>query len=754
MSHPSDNDRKQPKSRRAEAETPGTYGGGGGQGAPGYGGYGGYGYPGYGEASVGQRTFQDYLLILRERIWYIVAAFIVVLAATLVYTYRLTPLYESTATVQIFRRNPLVMQVQQVMDSEIRSAEDLNTQINILNSANMAERVAARLTGEDLKKFVAPFQQPDAAPPAAAGIIRGNRTIVAQRLSLFVTITFRHPDREVAATIANLYADEYLNYTSRTQVEESLKAVVELEQRANEQRKKVDDMAKGLQAYREKNNLVSLDQRKDIVTDRLKELSMMVTQGSAALQDAETKWKQVQETRTRGEDLLNLSFIASVPAVSQLQSQVAALKITLAQLGERYRSQHPKMIETAKSLSEAEQQLRQAITTSTAQVEAAYESAQKNFSQAQAALAAQETGSLSLDRYAVDYTNMEREYQVNERLLQSILARMQETSMSSSMEVQNARLIDRAVPRGGPSYPNYLYNILFGLGGGLGFGLALAFLVAFIDDRVKSSYDIESVIGLPLLSIVPKFKDPGSSVESAKVSFAPPKDPEVMEAFSTLYSGLKVRDDSKNAKSILVTSTVPGEGKSFIARNLALTFASHGEKVCLIDCDLRRPVVHRHLKLENARGIIDLCTTDATVDDVVIKDVQPNFDVIPSGGRSKSPAQNLSGNRFESALAELCKRYDRVIIDTPPVALVSDALVILPMVDGAIYSIFFNKVRRKAAQFCVQRLQEVNVPTFGAVLNGLDRNIGGYYYQHYYDKSYKQYYVTEEADDAGDTPRR
>ena len=752
MSHPSDNNRKQPKSRRAEAETPGTYGGGGG--APGYGGYGGYGYPGYGEASTGDRTLQDYILILRERIWYILAAVFVVLGATAAFTYTRTPLYQSTSTVQIFRRNPMVMQVQQVMDSEIRSAEDLNTQINILNSENMADRVAARLAGPDLERFLAPFVRPGSSTPAPAGIIRGNRTIVAQRLSLFVTITYRHPDPQVAALVSNLYADEYLNYTSRTQVEESLKAVIELEQRANEQRKKVDDMAKGLQAYREENNLVSLDQRKDIVTDRLKELSAMVTQGAAALQETETKWKQVEDTRSRGEDLLNLSFIASVPAVAQLQQQVAGLKITLAQLGERYRAQHPRMIETAKSLSEAEQQLRQAIATSAAQVDASYQSAQKNYAQAQAALAAQESGSLSLDRYAVDYTNMEREFQVNERLLQSILARMQETAMSSSMEVQNARLIDKALPTGSPSYPNYFYNLLFGLGGGLISGIALAFLVAFIDDRVKSSYDIESVIGLPLLSIVPKFKDPGSSIESGKGVFTPPKEPEILEAFSTIYSSLKVKDESKNAKLILVTSTVPGEGKSFIARNLALTFASHGEKVCLIDCDLRRPVVHRHLKLENARGMIDLCTTDATVDDVVIRNVQPNFDVIPSGGRSKSPAQSLSSSRFESTLAELAKRYDRVFIDTPPVALVSDALVILPMVDGAIYSIYFNKVRRKAAQFCVQRLQEVNVPTFGAVLNGLDRNIGGYYYQHYYDKSYKQYYVTEETDDDGEGPRR
>ena len=746
----SPSDRKQPKSRRAaDAETPGTYGGG----APGYGSYGGY--PGYGDVVGSERSLQDYLLILRERMWYILAAFVVVLAATLIYTFTRTPVYESTATVQIFRRNPTVMQVQQVMDNEVRSAEDLNTQVNILRSTTIIDGVAKRLTPEQQSRLVAPYatDADSAAAPNIPAILELNRAIVPQRLSLMVSVQFRHPDAALAAVIADLFADEYIGYSAKTQVEGSLRAVVELEQRADEQRKKVDDIAKAIQAYREKNNLVSLDQRKDIVTDRLKELSLYVTQGAAVLQDAETKWKQVQDARARGVDLLNLSFIANVPAVDQLQQKVAELRIDAAQKAQRYRAQHPTMIEAAKSLAEAEQQLKQALETTTAQVEGAYQTAFKNLEQAKAALAAQETDSLSLDRYAVDYTNLEREFDVNEKLLQTLLARMQETSMSGTMETQNARLIDRAQPGKKPVSPRYLINIAIGVIGGLGMGVALAFVIAFIDDRVKSSYDIESVIGLPLLSIVPKFTGPGSD-DGASTVFTPPKDPAVMEAFSTLYSSLKVRDDAKHAKTILVTSTVPGEGKSFIARNLALTFASHGEKVCLIDCDLRRPVVHRHLKLENAKGMIDLCTTDATIDDVVIRNVQPNFDVIPSGGRSKSPAQSLSSNRFEAALAELAKRYDRVFIDTPPVALVSDALVVLPMVDGAIYSIFFNKVRRKAAQFCVQRLQEVNVPTFGAVLNGLDRNIGGYYYQHYYDKSYKQYYVTEETEDDGEGPRR
>lgn len=734
------------KSRRnkagAKASDPvGSYGGG----APGlYPGYGAGGYPGYGEAGP-HRGLDDYLLIVRERLWYIVAGFLAVLAATAAYTFTRTPLYESTATAQIFRRNPTVMQMQQVVDNDIRGAEDLNTQINILNSAMLSERVAGRLDAAQLKRFLAPYEEgrpDDAAPLNPRGIITSNRTIVAQRGSLVVAITYQHPDPETAALVANLFADEYISYSTRIQVEESLKAVVELEQRANEQRIKVDGIAKALQSYREQNNMVSLDQRKDIVTQRLKELSGYVTQATAALQAAETRWKQVQETRTRGEDLLTLPFVASVPAVSQLQQQVASSRITVAQLSERYRAQHPRMIEAARSLAEAEQQLKLAINTTTAQVESIYRTAEQNLAQAQAALAAQEEESLTLDRFAVEYTNLERDYEVNEKLLQSLLARMQETSMSSSMEIQNARLIDRAMPRGSPASPNVLLNLAIGVAGGLGFGLALAFAVAFADDRVKSSYDIETVIGLPLLSIIPKFKNPAAVADAPGAGFGPRKEPEIAEAFSTLYSSLRMREDSKDARSILVTSTVPGEGKSFITRNLALTFASHGERVLVIDCDLRRPVMHRAFNIDNLKGTIDLCKGVAP-DEVIVKDVQPGLDVIASGGRSKSPAQNLSSKEFAAALAALRKRYDRIFIDTPPVALVSDALVILPLVDGSIYSIFFNKVRRKAVQFCVQRMSDLNVPSFGAVLNGLDQNIGGYYYQHYYDKSYKQYYVTE-----------
>ena len=732
----------------------GGYGAGGsGYGYGGYG-YGSYGAYGYGGAAAGdtvvQRTLQDYLLIIRERIWYIVVVFLLVFGAVTAYTLTQTPIYQSASTVEIFRRNPMVMQVQQVMDSEIRSAEDLNTQVNILKSGTIVQNVANRLTGDDLRRFLAPYAKPGMQAPAPMGILARNREVVPQRLSLIVDIDYRHPDRAMAAKVANLFADEYIAYNAHTLVDESLKAVEELELRANEQRKKVDDIAAALQNYREKNKLVSLDQRKDIVTEKLRELNGFVTQNSAVLQSAQTRRGQVLACRLRDGNMLDLPFIASVPAVSQLQQQVASSKITVAQLSQRYRPKHPQMIQAMNSLREAESQLKQAIDTSAAQVEEEYQTALQNYSQAQAALAVQENDSLTLDRYGLEYTNLERDYDVNQKLLEHILERMRETSMSSTVENQNARIVDRAAPAIKPVSPNYKLNFGLGFVGALVLGLGVAFFAAYNDDRVKSAFDIETIVGLPLIGIIPEIKRMGNPDEMSK-TLAENESREVSEAFSTLLSGLQLKEPSKSAQCILVTSTVAGEGKSFISTHLAKAYAAHGSRTIVVDCDLRRPAVNRVFHLENLKGVIDVCTSDAKLDDVINKAVFPNLDVLSTGGRSKNPTHVLNGKEFAMMISELRKRYDKVIVDTPPVAIVSDALIIMPLVDGWIYSLFFNKVRRKAAQFSAQRLTESNVPGFGAVLNGLSGGLGGYYYSQYYHKSYKDYYVTksEELNGAG-----
>jgi capsular exopolysaccharide synthesis family protein len=318
------------------------------------------------------------------------------------------------------------------------------------------------------------------------------------------------------------------------------------------------------------------------------------------------------------------------------------------------------------------------------------------------------------------------------------------------MENNGARKVDTAVPSAPNRYvePKMMLNIALGVFGGLGLGLGFAFFVAFIDDRVKSSFDIESVVGLPLLGIIPQIKKM-EQPDKAQIVINN-ADRQVAEAFLTLHSSLRLRDESKDAKVLLTTSTIPGEGKSFTTTNLALTYAAHGDRVCVVDCDLRKPNIHKSFRRENLKGVIDVCAGTSTLDEALLKEVHPNLDILPTGGRAKNPTQILNNRSFEVLISDLRKRYDRVFIDTPPLAAVSDALVVLPLVDGALFTIFFNKVRRKAAQAAARRLLESNVTCYGAVLNGLNLSVSGYYYAQYYDKSYKDYYVVSSGEDSAD----
>lgn len=714
----------------------------------------GYGYPatGYGENSA-QRSLNDYLLILRERVWYVVVVFLVVFSSALVYTFSQTKIYESTATVQVLRKDSNILsQTVDVVETRVNSTEDLNTLVKVLESSLIIKRVADRITGEELRQFMAPYEKGRWGDPLTPLEVLGyNRTISPLRLSLVVQVTYSHPDPVIAAKVANMFVDEFLQWNTRIRIDEAMRAVEDLQIRAEQQRKRVDEQANELRDYREKNDMVSLDQRKDIVTDRLKQLSQLATQTQYNLKEAEIRWKQVQERLEAKGDLAELPFITQIINVSSLTQQIASRKIEIAQMRERYRDKHPVMIQAANNLAQSERELERALGSAAASIKADYESALRNDEESRKNLQAASDATMELDRLAVQYQAKEREFLINQEFLNQLLARIREVSSQMTLEQSGARKVDSAVPPSANRYskPKIPLNIGIGVVGGLGLGLAFAFFVAFIDDRVKSSFDIESVVGLPLLGIIPQIKKMEQPDKAQIV--VNNADRQVAEAFLTLHSSLRLRDDAKDAKVILTTSTIPGEGKSFTSTNLALTYAAHGDRVCIVDCDLRKPNVHKSFRRENLRGVIDVCSGAATLDDVILKEVHPNLDVLPTGGRAKNPTQILNNKSFEIMVSDLRKRYDRVFIDTPPLAAVSDALVVLPLVDGSIFTIFFNKVRRKAAQAAARRLLESNVTCYGAVLNGLNLAVSGYYYAQYYDKSYKDYYVVAAADDDVDT---
>jgi succinoglycan biosynthesis transport protein ExoP len=722
-------------------------------GGYGYGGYGGYGYSdgssggaGYGGGGAPQRSFKDYALMFRERVWYLIVAFFIIFSGSILYTFNKTKVYTAVAMVQLLRDDPSAMASAELEPNQIRSAEDLNTQISVLNSGTIVRGVERRLQDDERERFMAPYADvlSFTGPLSPAELLGKNRKVMPQRMSLMIGVGYTHPDPIIAARVANLFADEFINYNLTLNIDGSMKAVEDLRIRADQQKERVEELELKMAEYREQNNAVSLDSRENIAGTQLARLNEIKLNTKNMNDNLETRWNLIESYRREDKNLWELSFIAEQSRVSNLLERMSGTKIQISSLSKRYREKHPVMIQQLQTLQESEAELALAVANSVDKLGAAYAESKSNFELASQRLAEKEVELIQLSKTRVEYSSLEREMNVQQGFLQALVGRMTQERAAVNLKNPNSRVIDEALPPLRHSSPNIVMNLAAGLFGGLAVGAGLIFVVAFLDDRVKSAFDIEGTIGLSMLGVVPRIKKLDSSSKAQAV--ASNVDRHVTESFRSIHSALKLSDESKNAKVIVTTSTVPGEGKSFISSNLALTFANHGEKTLLLDGDLRLPNVARSLQLENEYGLLDYVEKNVGLEEVIMTEVYPNLDVLPSGGKSKNPTQVLNSAKFEAMLAELRDRYDRIVIDSPPLAAVSDVLNLLPLADGVLYVIKFNTVKRKTAVQNVRRLWESNTPVFGAILNNISSTLASYYYSSYSDKAYQDYYIRHDVE--------
>lgn len=740
-------------------QDPNAVGGYGGYGGYGkgyggyYGGYGkgyGYGY-GYGSGSGNfpTRTFKDYVQIFQERVWYLVVSFFIIFSGSILYTFNKTKVYTAVAQVQLFRDDSSALgNTVEMEQNQIRTAEDLNTQISLLQSSTIIQGVEQRLQDDLRERFMAPYVGAFSlsGPLTPYEVLLNNRKIVPQRMSLMIGVAYSHPDPIIAAEVANFFANEFIDYNLKLNIDASMKAVEDLRIRADQQKDRVEELDLKLSEYREANNAVSLDNQENIAGVQLARLNEIKLSNKNIYDQLETKWNMIESYKREERNLWELSFIADQPSVSRLLERISGSRINISSLSKRYREKHPAMIQLLQTLQEAELELEAAVQNSVNKVYAEFAESKSNFEVSSKRLAEKEKEVIDLSKTRVEYSSLLRDLEVQHNFFIALNQRMTTEKAQVNLKNPNARVVDRAIPppEDMPSSPNIVMNLAAGFFGGIAAGFGLILAISFVDDRVKSAFDIEGSIGLPLLGVIPRIKKLDAETKAQAV--ASNIDRHVTETFRTIYSAIKLNEDSKNAKVILATSTVPAEGKSFVSTNLSLTFSNHGERTLLVDADLRLPSVARTLQLENKEGMIDHIENSISIDDLIVKDVYPNFDVLPSGGKSKSPTQILGSNEIEALFANLRDRYDRIVVDSPPLAAVSDALNLLRLVDGVVYVIKFNTVKRRTASINVRRLWESDTPVFGALLNNITSAHSSYYYSQYTDKAYRDYYISHEED--------
>lgn len=733
----------------------GAYGGGYGAYGGGYGSYGGgygYGY-GYGQpgaqvsaaAPLPNRTLKDYLLILRERIWYIIVTFAVVLAGVLLYTIKVTPQYTSFSSIQVLRDSDAPIDVngaQHSRNDSILSMEDFNTQVKLMESFEIVSAVKSRMKEDELKKFAAPYRDmfTIGVPKSEEEILYENRKIIPERMTLFVRITYTHPDRHMAAKIANLFATEYIRFTHQGKIQKLITSIDELTTKVAQQDAKVRELDRKLIDYREKNRAVSLDRDDDVDRMELRDINTILVNDKRTLDAISTQWSMVQDYKRAGKDLCELSFIADLPQIQKLVTDRSTQRIFVSSLEKRYKEKHPKMIEARKTLDQIDKELASAIEYAYEKIRTTYENALQNYEDSQKRLVEKKNEIIELGKKSTVYKALERERQVAEGMHQALISSLQIRNAQVSLINEGARIVDRATPSLRPSSPNYVFNIIGGILAGLVAGVGVALLAAFLDDRAKSAYDIEVVIGVPLLGVIPRVPRMSSS-DKAKVA-ANNMDRVTTEAFRSLHSTMKVNSMTKNAKVILFTSTIPSEGKSFVVTNLALTCALNGEKTIIIDADMRLPVLAKTLGVKCQKGLIAHIEEGVPLDEAIVSDYFPNLDILACEKRATNPMQDLNSEDFLKMLQTLRQKYDKVFVDSPPVGAVSDAVSIMPAVDGVVYVVKYNSAKRKVIKNYIRRMMESNIPIFGAVMNMVTSSAAAVSSLNYYDKSYQNYYTT------------
>jgi polysaccharide biosynthesis transport protein len=580
-----------------------------------------------------------------------------------------------------------------------------------------------------------PGSQP---PPIAAGDLEGyvDRFVGKVRVepvrgSRLVDVTFDAADPEFAQRAVNTLAEEYVSQNLELKITTLTQSLEYLADEVTRQRSQMEASERALAEYREDKGASALADNQNIVVARLNSVSENVTRARSERIQKEGIWRQVQQA---GNDRDTLAVVIQSPLVQQLKSQLSEQRSRRAQLAERYGPKHDEMIKIDAQIADTERQYAAQLEKAQQNARAEYEAALSNEKSLQQELASQQVAVDSLNRKGIDYNVLLRTAETNRSLYNSLLTREKELRVLANSRANNVRMVDRARP-GYRIAPNHRQDWIYALFFATLLAVGLAFGLDYLDDTIKTPEDISHRLKLRFLGLVPIIRGDRHPLLSGPV----PHD--FGEAFRSLRTALVSQAPSPGPHLVAITSAQPLEGKTTTAVNIAMALAVGGARVLLIDADMRRPNVHKTLRLTNDRGLSQLLAGQARMREVVQRTHDPNLLVITAGRTPSNPSELLSSERMRALVSGLeSGPFDWVLIDTPPVLAVTDAVIVAPMVESVTFVIGSEMTRWRLAERAVTTIQSANPRSVVAVLNKVDFQRNKYYYSRYYGHQYKSYY--------------
>ncbi len=710
---------------------------------------------------------RDYWKVVWKRRWTIIASFLIVLVVTAVGTFTMKPVYRGTASIQINKENPQIVDFKEIFAVNMWDMDYYQTQYKILESRTLAKRVVQSLKLPEHPEFQpqpeTPFQKmksdilkpvlglfafskKNPSPNTDSSESKKETDLVNQflgklkiepiRNSRLVKIHYDSNYSELSAQVPNTLAASYIQQSLENRFLATEQVKEWLTKQLEDLKAKVERADEALQAFGSKHDIISLEDKENVTLQRLTELNESLTKAEADRMAKEALYRQ-----SKGKNIDSLPSILENKLMMDLKQTYIQLEGQYMKLSETFKPGYPEMVRLKNQMQSIQKRMEGEIAMIVASIKSDYEASLRRESLLRQAFEQQKAKVMEMKDQAIQYNILKREADTNKELYKGLLQRMKEAGVSAGLTVSNIQVVDQAEIPTSPYKPNRRLNLLLAAVVGLFLGVGLAFFFEYLDNTVKTPEDVEQVIRLPSFGMIPEISherrrrlEKGASYPVELITYGHPKSM-LSEAYRNIRTSILLSFSEKPPKKIVITSANPFEGKTTTAINTSIALSQTGAQVLIIDTDMRKPRIHKIFNHhENGVGLSNFLSGHGELDSIVRKSEVPNLYYIPAGPIPPNPSELLGSNLFKSMIESLGKRFDHIILDSPPVLGFADSIILSTCVDGVVLVALGGKTPREVLQRAKEVLYQVNAKILGVVINrvNIQRSDYGYYYYRYH----------------------
>lgn len=724
-------------------------------------------------------SFAQFWHVLQKRRWTIFACAAAMLVLALAVSLYMTPKYEAVSVIEVNKENADMLGLDDMTgmmggSDSLDYNVSLQTQADVLKSDTLAFQVAQQLELEKRREFALPgwsstepvkaeLQLPLEKAPLRQQRIREafeqNLTVKTIPGTREIRVRFLSPDPQVAADVVNTLVNDYMEQYFRTRYSATAQASDWLGKQLSDLKTQVETSQEKLNHYQKKAGILGTDETRNVVMAKLEELNQQLTAAEANRILKETVY---QLTKTGNAELISgmagSSLIGpqgaaaganSLALIQNLRAQEADLKAQYAQAATKYGSAYPKLIQMRNQLQQLDSDVRTEIGKVAARAQNDYIAAKHAESMLRTSFNKQKTEANRLSDSAIQYTIMKREVESGRQLYQDLLKKLKEAGVLAGLRSTNIVVVDPGRLSAKPVQPNFPLNLALGLGIGLLGGVVLAFVRDSIDNTVSTPAQAEEITSLPSLGFVPMLGNghgrlhlPIGKKVPLEYSILENPSSQLAEAFRALRTSLLLSNIDSPPKTILVTSALPQEGKSTTSLNLAIALVQQGARVLLIEGDLRRPTLHSRLNITFPTLSGALASRNGNRPTITQHPRVPGLFFLPSGPRPPFPAEALASERMKELLSTWREEFDFVVIDSPPLLTVTDAVMLSRSADAVLLVVRSEQTTKQSLLRARDLLRRAQASLVGVLVNDMNVNSPDYYeYCGYYGSKYgKEYY--------------